>query len=87
QTLRHSLSERALPLRQLGAWLPGTGVGGAGLHWNGQTWRFHPSDFNHRSHYESRYGHDFFTKIDPNLRPRDWGISYDTLEPYFDKFE
>jgi gluconate 2-dehydrogenase alpha chain len=87
QTLRHSLSERALPLRRLGAWLPGTGVGGAGTHWNGQTWRFHPSDFRHRSHYEERYGKDFFTSIDPNLRPRDWGVTYEELEPYFDRFE
>ena len=87
QTLRHSLKERALPLRRLGAWLPGTGVGGAGAHWNGQTWRFHPSDFVHRTHYTERYGKRFFSDIDPDLRPRDWGITYDTLEPYFDKFE
>src|SRR4051794_1484361 len=29
-TLRHSPSETALPLRRLGSFLPGTGVGGAG---------------------------------------------------------
>src|SRR4029453_9378957 len=44
-TRRHSLRETALPLRQLGSSLPGTGLGGAGVHWNGQTWRFHPRDF------------------------------------------
>ena len=37
-------SETALPMRQLGSFLPGTGVGGAGVHWNGQVWRFLPSD-------------------------------------------
>src|SRR5262245_35482566 len=43
-TLRHSSSETALPLRRLGSFLPGTGVGGAGAHWNGVTWRLLPSD-------------------------------------------
>jgi choline dehydrogenase-like flavoprotein len=55
-TLRHSPSETALPLRRLGSFLPGTGVGGAGSHWNGVTWRLLPSDHNLRSHLESRYG-------------------------------
>ena len=41
-TLRHSPSETALPLRRLGSFLPGTGVGGAGAHWNGVTWRLLP---------------------------------------------
>ena len=49
-TLRHSPSETALPLRRLGSFLPGTGVGGAGAHWNGVTWRLLPSDHNLRSH-------------------------------------
>src|SRR3954471_14495067 len=44
-TMRHNLSETALPIRQLGSFLPGTGLGGAGVHWNGQNWRFHPRDF------------------------------------------
>ena len=30
-TIRHGLSDTALPYRELGAFLPGTGVGGAGL--------------------------------------------------------
>ncbi len=42
--------QTALPMRQLGSFLPGTGVGGAGIHWNGQTWRFLPTDFMARSH-------------------------------------
>ena len=43
-------------MRQLGSFLPGTGVGGAGIHWNGMTWRFLPSDFMARSHNLQRYG-------------------------------
>jgi len=31
-SLRHSPTETALPLRRLGSFLPGTGVGGAGSH-------------------------------------------------------
>ena len=40
------------------SFLPGNGVGGAGVHWNGQTWRFLPTDFQLRSHLEERYGKD-----------------------------
>src|SRR5215208_2957681 len=83
-TLRHNLSEPALPIRQLGSFLPGTGIGGAGVHWNGVTWRFHPSDFNIRTHYEERYGKSF---IPPDMAIQDWGISWDEIEPYYDKFE
>jgi len=31
-TFRHSQSEAALPMRQLGSFLPGEGLGGAGVH-------------------------------------------------------
>ncbi len=55
-TLRHNLRETALPIRQLGSFLPGTGLGGAGVHWNGQTWRFHPRDFTIRTSTIDRYG-------------------------------
>ena len=55
-TFRNFVDEEALPVRQLGSFLPGTDVGGAGVHWNGQTWRFLPSDFRARSHNTERYG-------------------------------
>src|SRR5699024_6187552 len=44
-TFRHDPGQRALPMRKYGSFLPGTGTGGAGVHWNGQTWRFLPYDF------------------------------------------
>src|SRR5229473_93948 len=44
-TFRNSLNQSALPIRAFGSFLPGNGVGGAGLHWNGQTWRFLEKDF------------------------------------------
>jgi gluconate 2-dehydrogenase alpha chain len=83
-TLRHNLSERALPIRQLGSFLPGTGEGGAGVHWQGQTWRFEPRDFTIRSSTITRYG---ASAIPANSTIQDWGITYDELEPYYDKFE
>ena len=39
-TIRNKPSETALPMRRLGSFLPGEGVGGAGVHWNGVTWRW-----------------------------------------------
>lgn len=83
-TFRNRPDQTALPMRQLGSFLPGTDVGGAGIHWNGQTFRFLPTDFLLRSHYTAKYGRDF---IDPALTVQDWGITYDELEPYYDLFE
>jgi gluconate 2-dehydrogenase alpha chain len=83
-TLRHTLGENALPMRQLGSFLPGTGVGGAGVHWNGQTWRFHPRDFTMYTSTVNRYGK---SAIPDGMTIQDWGITYDQLEPYYDKFE
>jgi hypothetical protein len=51
-TFRNNEGETALPMRELGSFLPATGVGGAGIHWNGQNWRFLPADFKFRSHNE-----------------------------------
>lgn len=83
-TLRHNLKETALPFRELGSFLPGTGVGGAGVHWNGATWRFHPRDFTIRTSTIERYG---AKAIPPEMSIQDWGVTYDQLEPFFDKFE
>src|SRR5699024_2034312 len=49
-TIRHTESEVALPYRQLGSFLPGDGVGGAGSHWNGHTWRPQPEELRLRSY-------------------------------------
>lgn len=77
-TFRNSPSQTALPMRHLGSFLPGSGVGGAGIHWNGQTWRFLPSDFRARSHNIERYGPDV---IPPDMTVQDWGITYEELKP------
>src|SRR6202041_1462343 len=83
-SLRHSPGETALPIRRLGSFLPGTGVGGAGAHWNGVTWRLLPTDHKLRSHLESRYGKN---AIPAEMTVEDFPVSYDELEPYYDRFE
>ena len=83
-TFRNSADQTALPMRHLGSFLPAAGVGGAGVHWNGQCWRFLPSDFEIRSQVEQRYGKGF---IPEGMNLQDWGVTYDDLEPYYDRFE
>lgn len=83
-TFRNSMDQTALPMRHLGSFLPASGVGGAAVHWNGQHWRFLPTDFVIRSHYEQRYGKGF---IPADMTIQDWGVTYDELEPHYDKFD
>jgi gluconate 2-dehydrogenase alpha chain len=59
-------------------------VGGAGVHWNGQTWRWTDMEFKVRSMYEERYGRSY---IPADMTIQNWGITYAELEPYYDKFE
>ena len=79
-TIRHSTSDRAYPLRQLGNFLPGTGVGGAGEHWSGLCKRFVPNCFEALSKTIERYG---AKKLPEDHSIQDWGITYDDLEPYY----
>ena len=83
-TFRNAPGETALPMRQLGSFLPGEGVGGAAVHWNGVTWRFLPWDFETRSRSIARYGPDVFAA---DCTSQDWGVTYAELEPQFDRFE
>jgi gluconate 2-dehydrogenase alpha chain len=82
-TIRNSVSQQALPMRHLGSFLLGTGVGSGGVHWNGQIWRFLPTDFLTRSHNEQRYG----KAATADLTVQDWGITYEELEPHYDTFD
>jgi gluconate 2-dehydrogenase alpha chain len=83
-TIRNDPSQEALPMRRLGSFLPGDGVGGTAIHWSGHTWRWTDMEFKVRSLYEERYGKAF---IPDDMTIQDWGISYDELEPYYDRFE
>ena len=83
-TVRNNPSQEALPMRRLGSFLPGDVVGGSGVHWSGHTWRWTDMEFKVRSMYEERYGKSF---IPEDMTIQDWGITYDELEPYYEKFE
>ncbi|MGV8953718.1 MAG: GMC family oxidoreductase N-terminal domain-containing protein, partial [Cypionkella sp.] len=83
-TLRHNSSQTAMPMRHLGSFLPGDGVGGAGIHWNGNTWRPQPEELRLRSYATETFGAGV---IADDMTIQDWGVSYDELEPSFDRFE
>ncbi|WP_188590087.1 GMC family oxidoreductase, partial [Achromobacter denitrificans] len=83
-TIRHGVDDVAVPYRQNGSFLLGTGVGGAGFHWNGMHYRVLPEELELRTRYETRYGKDF---IPEGMTIQDFGVTYDELEPYFSKFE
>ncbi len=81
---RHHRNEESVPLRRLTTFLPGTGVGGAGNHWGGQSWRWAEYDTQLRTRLESRYGK---SAIPADMSVQDWGVSYAELEPHYDLFE
>lgn len=83
-TFRNTSGETALPIRRWGSFLPGTGLGGAAVHWNGQTYRFQDSDFRLYSRTVERYGKKF---IPDDVTIQDWGVTATEMEPYFDRFE
>jgi gluconate 2-dehydrogenase alpha chain len=83
-TFRNTGNNTALPIRRLASFLPGTGLGGSLVHWNGQTYRFQDSDFRLRSRTVERYGEKF---IPEDVTIQDWGVTGAELEPYFDRFE
>jgi gluconate 2-dehydrogenase alpha chain len=83
-TFRNNADQNALPIRRWGAFLPGEGVGGTTNHWGGLHWRFLPADFKIRSTITERYG---AKAIPADMTISDWPVSYDELEPYFDKFD
>ncbi|MBW8847487.1 MAG: GMC family oxidoreductase [Burkholderiales bacterium] len=83
-TFRNQASQTALPMRRWESFLPGTGVGGSAVHWNGQTYRFQDSDLRMRTLTEQRYGKKF---LSDDLLVQDWGVSAADLEPHYDRFE
>ncbi len=83
-TIRHGISDTAVPYRQMGSFKPGTGVGGAGTHWSGCHFRALPEDFKVRSNVEQRYGKSF---IPENMTIQDFPVTFEELEPHLDFFE
>jgi gluconate 2-dehydrogenase alpha chain len=83
-TFRNHSTQKALPVRRWESFLPGTGLGGSMVHWNGQTYRFQANDFELATRTQERYGKNF---LDADLTIQDWGMTYNELEPHYDRFE
>ncbi|MFC3419997.1 GMC family oxidoreductase [Salinicoccus hispanicus] len=83
-TSRNEVDDTALPIRTTKDMQLGTDIGGASLHWAGATYRYWPYEFEIRSQTIDRYGED---KIPDDMNLQDWGISYEEMEPYYEKWE
>ncbi len=80
------LRQRGFRFRQYGSFNPGTGVGGAGEHWGGISYRFYPESVSprHIPHAEE-FPASGFPKI--LFAVQDWGFSYEDLENYYHRAE
>ncbi len=83
-TVRRTLEESALPYRVLGSFLPGNGVGGAGMHWNGLNWRLQEEEMRLKSYTVEKFGAHV---IPEDMTIQDYPMTYQELEPFFDRFE
>lgn len=83
-TVRNKPNEIALPLRRFHNLTLGNNVGGAGTHWAGASWRWLPYDHQPYSTVMERYG---AKQIVDGLILQDWGVTYNDLEPFYDRFE
>ncbi|GBR68494.1 GMC family oxidoreductase [Gluconobacter kanchanaburiensis] len=83
-TFRNDSSQTALPGRDWNSWQMGYSVGGAGKHWAANAWRFSVADFQMATRVRERYSN---MKLADGLIVQDWGITYDELEPHYDRFE
>jgi len=54
------------------------------VHWGGLTWRFLPWDFETKSKTLARYG---AKQVAEDCTLQDWGVTYEELEPHFNRFE
>src|SRR5580700_932178 len=83
-TLRHNDRQKALPLRQAGAFLPGVGTGGAGEHWGAVCDRMSPDSFELLSKTVEKYGSK---RLPEDHAIQDWGVTYDEIEPFYSRVE
>ena len=60
------------------------GVGGTAMHYMAQAWRLNPWDFKVVSETTRRYG---ASRIPAGSTVEDWPISYEDLEPFYDRVE
>ncbi len=83
-TFRTDTTSRAEPRRYVMA----NTVGGASVHWSGQSWRYYVDDFRVRSTIEEMYGPEKLRYLEEDgANIQDWPVTYDEFEPYYDKVE
>jgi gluconate 2-dehydrogenase alpha chain len=83
-TVRYTREETALPTRKWGAFAPGTGVGGSGLHWTGVLIRPTPTDLKLKTYADKAYKKG---QLDADMRIKDFPFTWDEIEPHFDFFD
>ncbi|WP_414440723.1 GMC family oxidoreductase [Burkholderia sp. 22PA0106] len=83
-TVRHSTNDTALPTRKWGAFVPGTGVGGSGLHWTGVLIRPTPTDLKLKTYADQAYKKG---QLEDGMQVQDFPFSWDEIEPHYDFFE
>ena len=79
-THRHSVRDASVPVRQYGSFYPGSGVGGAGEHWNGNSFRFLETQFELATHLRQKFG---AARLPEGLSVQDWGVTYSDLEAHY----
>ncbi|MGP1354948.1 GMC family oxidoreductase [Roseicyclus sp.] len=84
-TYRRTEDEQAKPANYIMA----STVGGASVHWSGQSWRYYEEDFRVSSTIEELYGDtgmlDYLEEDGAAIA--DWPMSYDEVEPFYEKAE
>ncbi|MGI8406684.1 MAG: GMC oxidoreductase [Thermomicrobiales bacterium] len=63
-------------------------VGGSSVHWSGQSWRYYEEDFRVKSTIEKMYDADQLSYLEEDgANIQDWPVSYEDLEPFYEKAE
>jgi gluconate 2-dehydrogenase alpha chain len=83
-TLRHAVNEPALPIRRMGSFLAGSGVGGGGVLWGGLSPRYAPESFTVPAAFEQAISADDELR---DITVRRWPVGYRDLEPWYTEFE
>lgn len=84
-TFRNNVDEDAVPMRKHNGYpIYDEGTGGTSVHWSGWSYRWLPFDFEIRSKIIEKYGEE---RIPKDMIVQDWGVTYDDMEPYYDKWE
>jgi gluconate 2-dehydrogenase alpha chain len=83
-TIRYDTKSKSVPMRKWGAFVPGAGVGGSGVHWTGVLIRPTPTDLKLKTYADKAYKPG---TLPDDMRIMDFPYGWEEIEPHFDKFE